>query len=44
MFNYKEIESIPLREIKAVVIGPGKLLRKITSDREIIISNGKLLM
>ena len=45
MFNYKEIESIPVREIKTVVIDQGQLLRKIiTSDREINISNGKLLM
>ncbi len=44
-FNYKKIESIPVKEIKTVVIDQEQLLKKIyTSDREINISNGKLLM
>ncbi|WP_157609323.1 hypothetical protein [Psychroflexus torquis] len=45
IFNYSAIEAIPAKEIKTVVIDQHQLLRKIiTSDREINISNGKLLM
>ncbi len=45
IFNCSEIEAIPTKEIKTVVIDQHQLLRKIiTSDREINISNGKLLM
>jgi hypothetical protein len=45
IFNYNAIEPIPVKDIRAVVIDQDQLLRKIiTSDREIKISNGKLLM
>ncbi|WP_338732028.1 hypothetical protein [Mangrovimonas cancribranchiae] len=45
IFNYDAIEPIPVKDIKTVVIDQGELLRKIiTSDREVKISNGKLLM
>lgn len=45
IFNYDAIEPISVKDIKTVVIDQGELLRKIiTSDREINISNGKLLM
>lgn len=45
IFNYPTIEAIPAKEIKIVVIDQDQLLRKIiTSNREIKISNGKLLM
>jgi hypothetical protein len=45
IFNYNAIEPIAVKDIKTVVIDQGELLRKIiTSDREVKISNGKLLM
>lgn len=45
IFNYDAIEPISVKDIKTVVIDQGELLRKIiTSDREVKISNGKLLM
>jgi len=45
IFNYSAIKAIPAKEIETLVIDQHQLLRKIiTSDREINISNGKLLM
>jgi hypothetical protein len=45
IFNYPKIESIPIKEIKTIVVDQNQLLKKIiTSDRVINISNGKLLM
>lgn len=45
IFNYSEIESIPVKEIKTIVVDQNQLLKKIiTSDRVVNISNGKLLM
>jgi hypothetical protein len=45
IFNYSKIESIPIKEIKTIVVDQNQLLKKIiTSDRVVNISNGKLLM
>jgi hypothetical protein len=45
IFNYDAIESISVKDIKTIVIDQGELLRKIiTFDREVKISNGKILM
>ena len=45
IFNYRPINPVPISEIKTVVIDQDQLLKKIiTKDREINISNGKLLM
>ena len=45
IFNYPAIESIPAKEIETIVVDQNQLLRRIiTSNRELKISNGKLLM
>jgi hypothetical protein len=45
IFNYTPIDSIAVKDIKAIVIDKDQLLKKIiTSDRVIKISNGKLQM
>ena len=44
-FSYPDIESIPVKEIKTIVVDQNQLLKKIiTLDRVLNISNGKLLM
>ena len=44
-FNYSPIDPVSISEIETIVIDQNQLLKKIiTTDREINISNGKLLM
>ena len=45
IFNYSNLDPLPIKEINTLVIDQSQFLRKIiTNKREIKISNGKLLM